>query len=116
MDPRLTEGDLEYFFEQVGDVEKVIIRSGAESRQAIVTFKKADDAKKAVEQCNGFKLLANILKVENHTVDYRSNNSGGVGELDGGDGQSIRLDSRSRLAIMNRLNQRAGISMIQVSM
>ena len=34
--------------------------------------------------------------------------TGGEGELDGGDGNGIRLDARSRLALMNRLSQRPG--------
>ena len=72
-------------------------------------FRKTDDAKKAIDQCNGFKLVDFQIKVEGYNNDmYFPSFTGGEGELDGGDGNGIRLDARSRLALMNRLSQRTG--------
>jgi len=114
LDPRLTEDDLMYFFEQVGFVKRVIFSDDVNEdedkpRRVVINFKKADEAKKAVEYCNGFKLLDFHMRVEHHT-GASFIGQGGSGEshldLEGADEQGIRLDGATRVALMNRLSNR----------
>lgn len=116
LDPRLTEDDIDYFFEQVGitkrvnfsdDYDEDQIIEGEKSRTAIVTYKKVDEAKRAVEYCNGFKLLKYKIHVEHYTGTSSYGNSGESHlDLEGADDQGIRLDGATRMALMNRLSHR----------
>ena len=56
IDPRVSEEDLEYFFEQIGEVRKVLITEEQDQEgflQASVTYNTPEDAKMAYDLCNG---------------------------------------------------------------
>ena len=131
LDPRLEEDDLIYFFEQIGDVKKVVFDEGFDEeglRSATVTYQTPEEARNATEQCNNFSLMENLIRVH----PYRSSNAGGVNylpsmtsgshsqssvgnpltsgdgclDLDSVDGEGIRMDNATRLALMARLSHR----------
>lgn len=70
-------------------------------------FKKPEEAKKAIEQCNGFRLLDKPMKVGSSGFEPKFDNRVAIEELDG-DEQHIRMNSQARLALMNRLSHRVG--------
>ena len=91
----------DYNAEQVTEGEEKL-------RRALVTYKKADEAKRAVEYCNGYKILRHKIHVEHYTGTFLSYGNSGETHLDleGADDQGIRLDGATRVALMNRLSHR----------
>ena len=115
----MSEEDLEYFFEQIGEVRKVLITEEQDQEgflQASVTYNTPEDAKMAYDLCNGFKILGLPMSVQPCRTGYGAPRSGGhyAGDyssdgrldLDGPDGEGIRMDNATRLALMARLSQR----------
>ena len=83
----------------------------------------ADDAKKALEQMNGFELAGRPMKVGNVTErNEQQNNMGGQGgggtsglDVEELDRHGIDLGASGRLALMAKLAEGTGMKLPEVS-
>lgn len=108
----ITEDMLRGIFEPFGHVEKIELsrdpESGRSKGYGFVHFKESDDAKKALEQLNGFELAGRPMKV-NYVTEKSDNswNNGlhGPGALDSDelDRGGIELGAAGRLQLMAKL-------------
>ncbi|KAI9572994.1 hypothetical protein HD554DRAFT_2202804 [Boletus coccyginus] len=100
----LTESDIKQVFEPFGELEFVDLHrdpmTGRSKGYAFVQYKRADDAKMALEQMEGFELAGRTLRVntvhEKGTVKYTQQDS--LDESGGGN-----LNAASRQALMQKL-------------
>ncbi|KAH7883549.1 hypothetical protein F5I97DRAFT_1813832 [Phlebopus sp. FC_14] len=100
----LTESDIRQVFEPFGELEFVDLHrdpmTGRSKGYAFVQYKRADDAKMALEQMEGFELAGRTLRVntvhEKGTVRYTQQDS--LDEAGGGN-----LNAASRQALMQKL-------------
>ncbi|KIJ21787.1 hypothetical protein PAXINDRAFT_165177 [Paxillus involutus ATCC 200175] len=100
----LTESDIKQVFEPFGELEFVDLHrdpmTGRSKGYAFVQYKRADDAKMALEQMEGFELAGRTLRVntvhEKGTVKYTQQDS--LDEVGGGN-----LNAASRQALMQKL-------------
>ncbi|KAH9950383.1 hypothetical protein B0H21DRAFT_776651 [Amylocystis lapponica] len=100
----LTESDIKQVFEPFGELEFVDLHrdpmTGRSKGYAFVQYKRAEDAKMALEQMEGFELAGRTLRVntvhEKGTVRYTQQDS--LDEAGGGN-----LNAASRQALMQKL-------------
>ncbi|CAL1695695.1 unnamed protein product [Somion occarium] len=100
----LTESDIKQVFEPFGELEFVDLHrdpmTGRSKGYAFVQYKRAEDAKMALEQMEGFELAGRTLRVntvhEKGTVKYTPQDS--LDEAGGGN-----LNAASRQALMQKL-------------
>ncbi|KAJ3488267.1 hypothetical protein NLI96_g2998 [Meripilus lineatus] len=100
----LTESDIKQVFEPFGELEFVDLHrdpmTGRSKGYAFVQYKRAEDAKMALEQMEGFELAGRTLRVntvhEKGTVRYPQQDS--LDEAGGGN-----LNAASRQALMQKL-------------
>ncbi|TCD62214.1 hypothetical protein EIP91_007219 [Steccherinum ochraceum] len=100
----LTESDIKQVFEPFGELEFVDLHrdptTGRSKGYAFVQYKRAEDAKMALEQMEGFELAGRTLRVntvhEKGTVKYTQQDS--LDEAGGGN-----LNAASRQALMQKL-------------
>lgn len=111
----ITEEMLRGIFEPFGkiDVIQLIIDSetGRSKGYGFVTFHNSDDAKKALEQLNGFELAGRPMKV-NHVTD-RNDNSQGNSLLDSDEKErtGVELGATQRLQLMAKLAEGTGLQL-----
>ncbi|KAI9460614.1 hypothetical protein BJY52DRAFT_1118076 [Lactarius psammicola] len=100
----LTESDIKQVFEPFGELEFVDLHkdpvTGRSKGYAFVQYKRAEDARMALEQMDGFELAGRTLRVntvhEKGTTKYTSQDS--LDEAGGGN-----LNAASRQALMQKL-------------
>ncbi|PBK77318.1 splicing factor CC1-like protein [Armillaria solidipes] len=100
----LTESDIKQVFEPFGDLEFVDLHrdpmTGRSKGYAFVQYKRAEDAKMALEQMEGFELAGRTLRVntvhEKGTARYTQQDT--LDEVGGGN-----LNAASRQALMQKL-------------
>ncbi|KAI0788461.1 hypothetical protein C8Q75DRAFT_719982 [Abortiporus biennis] len=100
----LTESDIKQVFEPFGELEFVDLHrdpmTGRSKGYAFVQYKRAEDAKMALEQMEGFELAGRTLRVntvhEKGSVKYAQQDS--LDEVGGGN-----LNAASRQALMQKL-------------
>ncbi|KAI0692793.1 hypothetical protein BC835DRAFT_1416350 [Cytidiella melzeri] len=100
----LTESDIKQVFEPFGELEFVDLHrdpmTGRSKGYAFVQYKRAEDAKMALEQMEGFELAGRTLRVntvhEKGTIKYTQQDS--LDEAGGGN-----LNAASRQALMQKL-------------
>ncbi|KAI0296160.1 hypothetical protein BC826DRAFT_968133 [Russula brevipes] len=100
----LTEGDIKQVFEPFGELEFVDLHkdpvTGRSKGYAFVQYKRAEDARMALEQMDGFELAGRTLRVntvhEKGTTKYTTQDS--LDESGGGN-----LNAASRQALMQKL-------------
>lgn len=119
----INEEMLRGIFEPFGKIDSIQVLRDPESNRSrgygFVTFHNNDDAKRAMEQLNGFELAGRAIKVSNITEHSNGNTSGGPpgGSLDSDemDRAGIDLGSTGRLQLMAKLAEGTGMQLPQVA-
>ena len=112
----ITEDMLRGIFEPFGRVDKIELSRDPETNRSkgygFIHFREAEDAKKALEQLNGFELAGRPMKVNYVTerADYVPHGPGALDsdELDRG---GIDLGAAGRLQLMAKLAEGTGIEL-----
>ncbi|OTF77165.1 RNA-binding protein 39-like protein, partial [Euroglyphus maynei] len=122
----VTEEMLRGIFEAFGKVEKIELSRDPETNRSkgygFVYFKDADDAKKAIEQLNGFELAGRPMKVNYVTERSSSDNHHshhhhhGALDCDELDRTGIDLGATGRLQLMAKLAEGTGIEFPKAAM
>lgn len=122
----ITEEMLRGIFEPFGKVEKIELSRDPETNRSkgygFVHFKDADDAKKAIEQLNGFELAGRPMKVNYVTERSSSDNHHshhhhhGALDCDELDRTGIDLGATGRLQLMAKLAEGTGIEFPKAAM
>ncbi|XP_070195039.1 RNA-binding protein 39-like isoform X2 [Littorina saxatilis] len=114
----ITEEMLKGIFEPFGKIDDIkLIRDHETSRSqgyGFLTFRNPDDAKKALEQLNGFELAGRPMKVGN--VTERTGMEGGASsalDTDEMDRAGIDLGATGRLQLMAKLAEGTGFQIPQ---
>lgn len=114
----ITEDMLKGIFEPFGKIDDIkLIRDHETSRSqgyGFITFRGADDAKKALEQLNGFELAGRPMKV-GHVTERTGAEGGGTSALDTDemDRAGIDLGATGRLQLMAKLAEGTGFQIPQ---
>lgn len=116
----ITEDMLRGIFEPFGPIDKIELMREPETNRskgyAFITFSRADDAKKALEQLNGFELAGRPMKV-NHVTERTDSSALTSSILDSEetDRSGIDLGTTGRLQLMAKLAEGTGIQLPKVS-
>lgn len=120
----ITKDMLMGIFEPFGKIDDLRIMTDSASGQSLgygfVTYHSAEDAKKALEQLNGFELASQPMRV-GHVVDKSGGDDGGAGGLGGAasatsldneemDKAGVDLGTTGRLALMAKLAEGTGMA------
>ncbi|XP_035913176.1 RNA-binding protein 39-like [Anopheles stephensi] len=109
----ITEDMLNGIFEPFGKIDNIQLIMDADTGRSkgygFITFHNADDAKKALEQLNGFELAGRPMKVGNVTerLDVTTHASLDTDEMDR---SGIELGATGRLQLMFKLAEGAGLA------
>ncbi|KAI7687045.1 RNA-binding protein 39 [Sarcoptes scabiei] len=112
----INEEMLRGIFEPFGRVEKIELARDSETNRSkgygFIHFKNSDDAKKAIEQLNGFELAGRPMKV-NYVTERsdHSHHNHNVLDTDELDRTGIDLGATGRLQLMARLAEGTGIQL-----
>merc|ERR1712061_53051 len=118
----ITEDMLRGIFEPFGKISMIQLimdqDTGRSKGYGFITYSEAEDAKKALEQMNGFELAGRAMKV-GHVTDRPDGQLGvgGQGDLDSEqlDKTGIDLGATGRLALMAKLAQGTGMQLPQAA-
>ncbi|RWS05863.1 RNA-binding protein 39-like protein [Dinothrombium tinctorium] len=116
----ITEEMLKGIFEPFGRIEKIELQRDPETGRSkgygFITFYDAEDAKKALEQLNGFELAGRPMKV-NHVTERSDIIIQGPSILDSDelDRTGIDLGTTGRLQLMAKLAEGTGIQLPQAA-
>merc|ERR1719229_1136285 len=119
----ITEEMLQGIFEPFGKIQSIQLIMDQETQRSkgygFITYAEAEDAKKALEQMNGFELAGRAMKV-GHVTDRTDGQLGGIagqGDLDSEqlDKTGIDLGATGRLALMAKLAQGTGMQLPQAA-
>ncbi|XP_055690681.1 RNA-binding protein 39 [Lutzomyia longipalpis] len=114
----ITEDMLRGIFEPFGKIDSIQLimdnDTGRSKGYGFITFHNAEDAKKALEQLNGFELAGRPMKVGNVTerLDMNTNTSLDTDEMDR---SGIDLGATGRLQLMFKLAEGAGLAVPQAA-
>ncbi|XP_059615280.1 RNA-binding protein 39 [Phlebotomus argentipes] len=114
----ITEDMLRGIFEPFGKIDSIQLimdnETGRSKGYGFITFHNAEDAKKALEQLNGFELAGRPMKVGNVTerLDMNTNTSLDTDEMDR---SGIDLGATGRLQLMFKLAEGAGLAVPQAA-
>ncbi|KAJ6643080.1 RNA-binding protein 39, partial [Pseudolycoriella hygida] len=114
----ITEDMLRGIFEPFGKIDSIQLIMDPETNRSkgygFITFHNAEDAKKALEQLNGFELAGRPMKVGNVTerLDVNTNTSLDTDEMDR---SGIDLGATGRLQLMFKLAEGAGLAVPQAA-
>jgi len=119
----ITEEMLRGIFEPFGKISMIQLimdqDTGRSKGYGFITYGEAEDAKKALEQMNGFELAGRAMKVGHVTdrTDGTLGGMGGQGDLDSEqlDKTGIDLGATGRLALMAKLAQGTGMQLPQAA-
>jgi len=107
----ITEDMLRSIFEPFGKIEHMQLMIDSETGRSkgygFITFRNADDAKKAMEQLNGFELAGRPMKI-NHVTEHFTGNHTYL-DSDEMDRAGIDLGATGRLQLMAKLAQGTGL-------
>nr|CAG4646177.1 EOG090X04AR [Macrothrix elegans] len=107
----ITEDMLKSIFEPFGKIEHMQLMTDTESGRSkgygFITFRNAEDAKKAMEQLNGFELAGRPMKI-NHVTEHFTGNHAYL-DSDEMDRAGIDLGATGRLQLMAKLAQGTGL-------
>eukprot|EP00026_Physarum_polycephalum_P006305 Phypoly_transcript_06347.p1 GENE.Phypoly_transcript_06347~~Phypoly_transcript_06347.p1 ORF type:complete len:292 (+),score=44.19 Phypoly_transcript_06347:904-1779(+) len=112
----ISEDDLKSVFAPFGDIDFINLHMDPETGRSkgfgFVQFKRADDARKALQQVNGLEIAGRQIKVglvnESNTITG-TGGGGALGELDDDDGGGLALNAHSRAMLMAKLQRAAPI-------
>lgn len=107
------EEELKKVFSSCGELEYVTLQIDPETRLSkgfgFVQFRKAEDARKALQQVNGIDIAGKSLKVTAVSEKQEQVLKGHItGDLDEDDSQASIRDAHSRAALMQKLAQQRG--------
>merc|ERR1712243_343686 len=111
----ITEEMLRGIFEPFGQIDSIQLMTDSELKRSkgygFITFHDADDAKRALDQLNGFELAGRPMKV-NHVTE-RSDNAQAASALDSDDLErtGIELTTTGRLQLMAKLAEGTGFQL-----
>nr|CAH7769393.1 unnamed protein product [Callosobruchus chinensis] len=113
----ITEDMLRGIFEPFGKIENIQLimdpETGRSKGYGFITFRNCDDAKKALEQLNGFELAGRPMKVGNVTERLDLQQQGpSLLDSDELDRSGIDLGATGRLQLMFKLAEGAGMQVI----
>ncbi|XP_074597310.1 RNA-binding protein 39-like protein Caper [Brevipalpus obovatus] len=117
----ITEDMLRGIFEPFGRIDKIELMKDPETGRSkgygFITFHDAEDAKKALEQLNGFELAGRPMKV-NHVTERNDGLVQGPSLLDSDelDRTGIDLGTTGRLQLMAKLAEGTGIELPKAAM
>ncbi|VDP82004.1 unnamed protein product [Schistosoma curassoni] len=106
---RIRQRDLEDFFTSVEDIK--LIKDPTTNRSqgyGFVTYVNSDDAKKALDQLNGFELAGRPMKV-NHVTERSEYACLSALDNDEADRSGVDLGTTGRLALMAKLAEGTGL-------
>ncbi|ALC38012.1 CG11266 [Drosophila busckii] len=113
----ITEDMLRGIFEPFGKIDNIQLvmdtETGRSKGYGFITYHNADDAKKALEQLNGFELAGRPMKVGNVTERLDMNTSSL--DTDEMDRSGIDLGATGRLQLMFKLAEGAGLAVPQAA-
>ncbi|XP_017857359.1 PREDICTED: RNA-binding protein 39 isoform X1 [Drosophila arizonae] len=113
----ITEDMLRGIFEPFGKIDAIQLimdtETGRSKGYGFITYHNADDAKKALEQLNGFELAGRPMKVGNVTERLDMNTSSL--DTDEMDRSGIDLGATGRLQLMFKLAEGAGLAVPQAA-
>ncbi|KAH8409946.1 hypothetical protein KR009_001699 [Drosophila setifemur] len=113
----ITEDMLRGIFEPFGKIDAIQLimdtETGRSKGYGFITYHNADDAKKALEQLNGFELAGRLMKVGNVTERLDMNTSSL--DTDEMDRTGIDLGATGRLQLMFKLAEGAGLAVPQAA-
>ncbi|KAL3282452.1 hypothetical protein HHI36_005636 [Cryptolaemus montrouzieri] len=111
----ITEDMLRGIFEPFGKIDNIQLimdpETGRSKGYGFVTYHNCDDAKKALEQLNGFELAGRPMKVGNVTerMDLQQQQGPSILDSDELDRSGIDLGATGRLQLMFKLAEGAGM-------
>ncbi|XP_045472045.1 RNA-binding protein 39 isoform X2 [Harmonia axyridis] len=111
----ITEDMLRSIFEPFGKIENIQLimdpETGRSKGYGFVTYHNCDDAKKALEQLNGYELAGRPMKVGNVTerMDLQQQQGPSILDSDELDRSGIDLGATGRLQLMFKLAEGAGM-------
>ncbi|XP_063700439.1 RNA-binding protein 39 [Culicoides brevitarsis] len=109
----ITEDMLRGIFEPFGEIDNIQLimdtETGRSKGYGFITYHNADDAKKALEQLNGFELAGRPMKVGNVTERLDIEKSHNNLDIDEMDRSGIDLGATGRLQLMFKLAEGAGL-------
>ncbi|XP_055348892.1 RNA-binding protein 39-like isoform X2 [Paramacrobiotus metropolitanus] len=112
----ITEDMLKDIFEPFGKLDSVQLmmdpESGRSRGYAFITFRDAQDAKRAMEQLNGFELAGRAMKI-GHVTDRSDNATQGSLDYDDTDRAGFDLGPTGRLQLMAKLAEGTGMKIPQ---
>lgn len=107
----ITEDMLRSIFEPFGKIDHMQLMVDMETQRSkgygFITFRSSDDAKKAMEQLNGFELAGRAMKI-NHVTEHFTGHHGYL-DTDDMDRSGIDLGATGRLQLMAKLAQGTGL-------
>ncbi|CAD7079248.1 unnamed protein product [Hermetia illucens] len=113
----ITEDMLRGIFEPFGKIDNIQLimdqETGRSKGYGFITYHNADDAKKALEQLNGFELAGRPMKVGNVTERLDMNTTSL--DTDEMDRSGIDLGATGRLQLMFKLAEGAGLAVPQAA-
>ncbi|XP_055371424.1 RNA-binding protein 39 isoform X2 [Condylostylus longicornis] len=113
----ITEDMLRGIFEPFGKIDNIQLVTDSETLKSkgygFITYRNADDAKKALEQLNGFELAGRPMKVGNVTERLDMNTTSL--DTDEMDRSGIDLGATGRLQLMFKLAEGAGLAVPQAA-
>ncbi|THD19795.1 putative transcriptional coactivator caper rrm superfamily [Fasciola hepatica] len=108
----ITEEMLKGIFEPFGKIDEIKLikdpTTGRSQGYGFVTYINSDDAKKALDQLNGFELAGRPMKV-NHVTERGEYGSLGVLDNDEIDRAGVDLGTTGRLSLMAKLAEGTGL-------
>ncbi|XP_031624967.1 RNA-binding protein 39 isoform X3 [Contarinia nasturtii] len=114
----ITEDMLRGIFEPFGKIDSIQLimdsETGRSKGYGFITFHNAEDAKKALEQLNGFELAGRPMKVGNVTERLDVNTTASL-DTDEMDRSGIDLGVTGRLQLMFKLAEGAGLDVPQAA-
>jgi RNA-binding protein 39 len=115
----ITEEMLKGIFEPFGRIEKIELmrdlETGRSKGYGFITFHDSEDAKKALEQLNGFELAGRPMKVNHVTERAELIQGPSILDSDELDRTGIDLGTTGRLQLMAKLAEGTGIQLPQAA-
>lgn len=113
----ITEEMLKGIFEPFGKIESVNLCKDEYQRSkgfGFVTFMNADDAKRSMEQLNGFELAGRAIKIT--PVNEKISDGGSNLDNDELDRTGVNLGATGKLALMAKLAEGSGLKLPQFTL
>lgn len=111
----ITEDMLRGIFEPFGKIDHIQLINDTETNRSkgygFITFHNAEDAKKALEQLNGFELAGRPMKVNHVTERSETQQGNSVLDTDEMERAGIELGATGRLQLMAKLAEGTGLQL-----